>query len=94
VPILPVGSNEQHGQHAPLGTDHFIAKALAEEAGNRTGVLCLQMIPFGVSFVHSARAAKPGALREKSPDATEGVPSYLEDAVITIRNAGTCGYFT
>jgi creatinine amidohydrolase len=52
VAILPVGSNEQHGYHAPLGTDHFIAKALAEEAATRTGVLCLQVIPFGVSFVH------------------------------------------
>ncbi len=52
VAILPVGSNEQHGQHAPLGTDHFIAKALAEEAAKRTGVICSQVIPFGVSFVH------------------------------------------
>jgi creatinine amidohydrolase len=50
--ILPVGSNEQHGPHAPLGTDHFIAKALAEEAARRTGVLCLPVIPFGVSFFH------------------------------------------
>jgi creatinine amidohydrolase len=50
--ILPVGSNEQHGPQNPLGTDHLIAKALAEETANRTGVVCLQVIPFGVSSHH------------------------------------------
>ena len=50
--ILPVGSNEQHGSHNPLGTDHLIAKALAEKVAERTGILCLQVIPFGVSSVH------------------------------------------
>jgi creatinine amidohydrolase len=50
--ILPVGSNEQHGPQNPLGTDHLIAKAVAEEAAKRTGVLCLQVIPFGVSSHH------------------------------------------
>ena len=52
IAILPVGSNEQHGPQNPLGTDHLIAKALAEETAKRTGVLCLQMIPFGVSSHH------------------------------------------
>jgi len=52
IAIIPVGSNEQHGPQNPLGTDHFIAKALAEETAKRTGVLCLQVIPFGVSSHH------------------------------------------
>jgi len=52
IAILPVGSNEQHGPQNPLGTDHLIAKAIAEEAAKRTGVLCLQVIPFGVSSHH------------------------------------------
>ncbi|MEM2521841.1 MAG: creatininase family protein [Candidatus Bathyarchaeia archaeon] len=52
IAIIPVGSNEQHGPHNPLGTDHFIAKAIAEEAAKRTGVICLQVIPFGVSVHH------------------------------------------
>jgi creatinine amidohydrolase len=50
--ILPVGSNEQHGPQNPLGTDHLIAKAIAEETAKRTGVLCLQIVPFGVSSHH------------------------------------------
>jgi creatinine amidohydrolase len=52
IAILPVGSNEQHGPQNPLGTDHLIAKALAEETAKRTGMLCLQVIPFGVSSHH------------------------------------------
>jgi creatinine amidohydrolase len=52
IAILPVGSNEQHGPQNPLGTDHLIAKALAEEAAKRTEVVCLQVIAFGVSSHH------------------------------------------
>lgn len=52
IVILPVGSNEQHGLANPLGTDHLIAKGVAEETAKQTGVLCLQVIPFGVSSHH------------------------------------------
>ena len=52
VAIVPVGSNEEHGPANPLGTDHLIAKGIAEETAKRTGVLCLQVIPFGVSSHH------------------------------------------
>jgi len=52
IAILPVGSNEEHGPANPLGTDHLIAKKIAEETAKRTGVLCLQVIPFGVSSHH------------------------------------------
>jgi len=52
VAILPVGSNEQHGPQNPLGTDYLIAEAIAEETAKRAGVLCLQVVPFGVSSHH------------------------------------------
>ena len=52
IVILPVGANEQHGPANPLGTDHLIARSIAEETAKRTGVLCLQVIPFGVSAHH------------------------------------------
>lgn len=52
IAIIPVGSNEQHGPPNPLGTDHLIAKGIAEEVAKRTGVMCLQVIPFGVSSHH------------------------------------------
>jgi creatinine amidohydrolase len=52
IAILPVGSNEEHGPANPLGTDHLIAKGIAEETAKRTGVLCLQVVPFGISSHH------------------------------------------
>jgi len=52
IAILPVGSTEQHGPANPLGTDHLVAKAIAEEAAKRTGVVCLPVVPFGVSAHH------------------------------------------
>ncbi|MEM3696173.1 MAG: creatininase family protein [Candidatus Bathyarchaeia archaeon] len=52
VALIPIGSTEQHGPQNPLGTDHLIAKALAEETAKRTGVICLPVIPFGVSSHH------------------------------------------
>jgi creatinine amidohydrolase len=52
IAIVPVGSNEQHGPQNPLGTDHLIAKALAEETAKRVGVVCLQVVPYGVSSHH------------------------------------------
>jgi creatinine amidohydrolase len=33
--LVPVGSTEQHGPHAPLGTDTFNAEAVADEAADR-----------------------------------------------------------
>jgi creatinine amidohydrolase len=52
IAILPVGSTEQHGPANPLGTDHLIAEAIAEETAERTKVVCLPVIPFGVSSHH------------------------------------------
>lgn len=52
IAVLPVGSTEQHGPQNPLGTDHLIARELAEEAAKRTRVVCLPTVPFGVSSHH------------------------------------------
>ena len=50
--ILPIGSTEQHGPRAPLGTDHRIVHALARELSARTGVITAPTIPFGMSIHH------------------------------------------
>jgi creatinine amidohydrolase len=39
VAVLPAGSVEYHGPHAPLGTDLFIARELAERVGARRPAL-------------------------------------------------------
>ncbi len=52
IAVVPVGSNEQHGPQNPLGTDYFIAREIAKRAAEHTGVVCLEVIPFGVSSHH------------------------------------------
>ena len=53
VAVLPVGSTEQHGPHAPLSTDALVAERLADEAAERAeAVAVLPTLPVGVSEEH------------------------------------------
>jgi len=60
VVLLPVGSTEQHGPHAPLSTDALVAETVAREAAERfdaerdTACACLPTVPVGVSEEHRA----------------------------------------
>lgn len=56
VALLPVGSTEQHGPHAPLGVDAFSAAAIAEAgaaAADESAVVA-PTIPVGVAEEHRA----------------------------------------
>lgn len=52
--LLPVGSTEQHGPHAPLGTDTFDAEAVAEHGAERYDdpVVVAPPVPVGVAEEH------------------------------------------
>jgi creatinine amidohydrolase len=50
--LVPVGSTEQHGAHAPLGTDAILATAVCERVAPRVDALVAPPITFGVSFEH------------------------------------------
>jgi len=54
VAIVPVGSTEQHGPHAPLGTDVFTAEAVAEAGAEEYDgeVVIAPSIPVGVAEEH------------------------------------------
>jgi creatinine amidohydrolase len=52
--IVPVGSTEQHGPRAVIGTDHLVPAGIAREAGRRSGVLVAPTINYGMSLHHMA----------------------------------------
>jgi creatinine amidohydrolase len=54
--LLPVGSTEQHGPHAPLGVDVMSAEAIADGAAERYDgeVVVAPSIPVGVAEEHRA----------------------------------------
>jgi creatinine amidohydrolase len=58
--VLPVGSTEQHGPHAPLGVDFMTAEAIAEAGADRYAdeydgrALVGPTIPVGVAEEHRA----------------------------------------
>lgn len=45
IPVLPVGSVEQHGHHLPLKVDWFCAASVVEEAARRSNGRLLAMPP-------------------------------------------------
>jgi creatinine amidohydrolase len=56
VAVLPVGSTEQHGPHAPLGTDTLAARAVAHEGSARADLETVvgPALPVGVAAEHRA----------------------------------------
>jgi creatinine amidohydrolase len=92
IALLPVGSNEQHGPANPLGTDHMIAKAIAEETAKRTKVLCLPVVPFGVSSHHKqfwgTISISPKALRKYVKDVCLSLNYYGVRRIVIVNGHG------
>ncbi|AHF99546.1 creatininase [Halostagnicola larsenii XH-48] len=74
--LLPVGSTEQHGPHAPVGTDTIIARAIAETADGESTAdsVVLPALPVGVAPYHGHF---PGTLSVSS----ETLRSYVRDVL-------------
>src|SRR5690606_29127243 len=64
VCLVPLGVLETHGPHLPLGTDVFIAHALACRAAEREPAVVFPPLPFGKVY---EAAPFPGAVALK-PD--------------------------
>ena len=81
--LLPVGSTEQHGPHAPLGTDLLAAEAVAEAGANAYGgdVVVAPVVPVGVAEEHRQF---PGTLWV-SPDTFR---AYVRETVASLAHHG------
>ena len=73
--ILPVGSTEQHGTFAPLGTDTYVARSIAVDAGQKSGVLVAPPLWFGWSPHHRV---KPGTISVRAEVLIEMAADVVE----------------
>jgi creatinine amidohydrolase len=83
--LMPIGSTEQHGCFAPLGTDTYVAIALAEDASKKAGVLCAPPLWFGWSPHHLVR---PGSISIRA----EVLIEVLYDAIESLATHGFKNY--
>jgi len=103
VAFVPVGSTEQHGPHAPLGTDTLDAVAVAEagaaayetaQTGDETvtEVVVTPPIPVGVAEEHRAfdgtMWVSPDTFRAYVREAAESLPNHGIDRVVFVNGHG------
>ncbi|MBW2149433.1 MAG: creatininase family protein [Deltaproteobacteria bacterium] len=73
--MMPVGSCEQHGSYAPLGTDSFITQEISQRVGEKLGIVVTPMIPVGLSDQH---LAWPGTLSLSIGTITNILTDYVD----------------
>lgn len=92
--VLPVGSCEQHGPHAPLGTDALTATAVAEAGIDRVEYSVLQTptIPVGASAEHrqfpGTLSLEPGTLRSVITDIITSLATHDISRVVVVNGHG------
>jgi creatinine amidohydrolase len=64
--IVPVGCNQAHGPHLPLGTGTIIAERLADELSARFGVLRAPVLEYGVNIASDSVPPGSASLRRKT----------------------------
>ena len=96
--VLPVGSTEQHGPHAPLGTDTLTADAVAKQGVDRyreqTGeaVPIAPTIPVGIAAEHRKFAGtlwvSPETFRAYVRETVASLASHGFDRVVIVNGHG------
>ncbi|MFB6096648.1 MAG: creatininase family protein [Haloferacaceae archaeon] len=92
--LLPVGSTEQHGPHAPLGTDAIAAETVAETAAAQCDVevLVAPTVDYGVSEEHRAFDGtlwlSPDTFRAVVRDAVRSLAHHGFDRVVVVNGHG------
>jgi creatinine amidohydrolase len=92
--VLPVGSTEQHGPHAPLGTDALSAAEIAERGARRHDeeVVVAPAIPVGVAEEHRHFAGtlwvREDTFRSYVRETAASLASHGWDRVVVVNGHG------
>lgn len=90
--IVPVGSTEQHGPRAVLGTDYLVAEGLAQRAAERAGVLVTPTVSFGMALHHLAFAGtislRPSTLLRVTYDVLASLSRHGFNHVLLLNGHG------
>lgn len=96
--LVPVGSTEQHGPHAPLGTDTFTAQAVASAGAERyadahgTEVVVAPAIPVGIAEEHRQFAGTlwvtPDTFRNYVRDVVTSLASHGWNRIVLVNGHG------
>ncbi|MFB6173201.1 MAG: creatininase family protein [Halobacteriales archaeon] len=92
--LLPVGSTEQHGPHAPLGTDALTAEAIAEAGAqaHEDEVVVAPTVPVGVSEEHRAFAGtlwvSPDTLRSTVREVAGSLAHHGWERLVVVNGHG------
>ena len=92
--VLPVGSTEQHGPHAPLGTDTLAAEAIAAAGAARVDreVAVAPAVPVGVAEEHRAFAGtlwvSHNTFRAYVRDIITSLAHHGQDRVVVVNGHG------
>ena len=94
IAYLPVGSTEQHGPHAPLGTDAFTAEAVAEAGAEAYDgeVVVAPTLPVGVAAEHRQFPGtlwlSPDTFRDTVRETATSLASHGFDRVVVVNGHG------
>jgi creatinine amidohydrolase len=92
--VLPVGSTEQHGPHAPLGTDALSAAEIAERGAERhdAEVVVAPAIPVGVAEEHRQFAGtlwvREDTFRSYVRETAASLASHGWDRIVVVNGHG------
>ena len=96
--LVPVGSTEQHGPHAPLGTDRYTAQAVATTAAetytaaNDREVVVAPAIPVGIAEEHRHFSGTlwvaPETFRSYVREVVSSLASHGFERVVRSRHGG------
>jgi creatinine amidohydrolase/Fe(II)-dependent formamide hydrolase-like protein len=79
--VVPVGATEQHGPHAPFGTDSILATEVSVRLARRIDALVAPAITYGVSGDHRGYAGVPFV-------STGTMTALVQDVVVSLAEGG------